>query len=49
MDSAAKTFREVQMGVYDWAGVILLPAGDGEKKKRKDFWGGSDFSFEDKV
>lgn len=37
------------MWVYDWVGVILFSVGDGEKKKRKDFWGGSDFLFEDKV
>lgn len=35
IDTAAKKFREIQMRLYDWAGVLLFPAGDGDKRKRK--------------
>ena len=37
MDTAVKKFTEIQMRVYNWARVVLLPAGNGEKKTIMDF------------
>lgn len=34
MDTAVKKFTGIQMRVYNWARVVLLPAGNGGKKRQ---------------